>query len=201
MQAKLSPPFFWHSFGTLGSERSAGYGQHPREGAAPVAGADQAQRLPAAERDLPHEEGRAGLGRARSSPKWTMASSSTRAPAGKTTLGDLIHIYLKEVTDKRPGEESRVAERSRLPSETALNLAEARNGSKIASSPRSRDVLAEVGEHFRGQGSGRRSILDPELRVDLFEMLVHGSRAERQDFRDVFIGLSAPDPNQDLGLT
>ncbi len=32
----------------------------------------------------------------------------------KTTLGDLIDIYLKEVTDRRPGESSRIAERARL---------------------------------------------------------------------------------------
>ncbi|WP_026381904.1 tyrosine-type recombinase/integrase [Afifella pfennigii] len=34
--------------------------------------------------------------------------------AQHTTLADLIAIYLKEVTDKRPGEDSRIAERSRL---------------------------------------------------------------------------------------
>ncbi|QPC42720.1 hypothetical protein HW532_08430 [Kaustia mangrovi] len=28
----------------------------------------------------------------------------------KTTLGDLIDIYLKEVTDQRPGESSRIAD-------------------------------------------------------------------------------------------
>jgi len=32
----------------------------------------------------------------------------------QTTLGDLIDVYLNEVTDKRPGEESRIAERARL---------------------------------------------------------------------------------------
>lgn len=32
----------------------------------------------------------------------------------RTTLKELIELYLKEVTDKRPGEASRVAERSRL---------------------------------------------------------------------------------------
>ena len=31
-----------------------------------------------------------------------------------TTLGELIEIYLKEVTDQRPGEDTRIAERSRL---------------------------------------------------------------------------------------
>lgn len=37
-----------------------------------------------------------------------------RTPAQRTTFGDLIEIYLTDVTDKRPGEASRVAERSRL---------------------------------------------------------------------------------------
>ncbi|QIE57014.1 site-specific integrase [Pikeienuella piscinae] len=37
-----------------------------------------------------------------------------RSAAERTTLKDLIEIYLREVTDKRPGEASRVAERSRL---------------------------------------------------------------------------------------
>lgn len=32
----------------------------------------------------------------------------------QTTLGDLIRMYLKDVTDSRPGEESRLAERARL---------------------------------------------------------------------------------------
>ncbi|MDJ0922905.1 MAG: site-specific integrase [Henriciella sp.] len=37
-----------------------------------------------------------------------------RTPAQRTTLYDLIDIYLREVTDKRPGEASRYAERKRL---------------------------------------------------------------------------------------
>ncbi|MCP5341010.1 MAG: site-specific integrase [Rhodobacteraceae bacterium] len=37
-----------------------------------------------------------------------------RSAGQKTTLGDLIDLYLRDVTDKRPGEASRVAERSRL---------------------------------------------------------------------------------------
>lgn len=37
-----------------------------------------------------------------------------RTPAQRTTLRELIELYLHEVTDKRPGEASRVAERSRL---------------------------------------------------------------------------------------
>lgn len=37
-----------------------------------------------------------------------------RSVGQHTTLGDLIQLYLREVTDKRPGEASRIAERSRL---------------------------------------------------------------------------------------
>lgn len=37
-----------------------------------------------------------------------------RSAGQKTTLGDLIDLYLREVTDKRPGEASRIAERARL---------------------------------------------------------------------------------------
>ncbi len=37
-----------------------------------------------------------------------------QSPARETTLGDLIRVYLKDVTDKRPGIDSRVAERLRL---------------------------------------------------------------------------------------
>ncbi len=37
-----------------------------------------------------------------------------RSLGQRTTLQDLIELYLKEVTDKRPGESSRTAERSRL---------------------------------------------------------------------------------------
>ncbi|GHD99772.1 integrase [Defluviimonas sp. 20V17] len=32
----------------------------------------------------------------------------------RTTLGELVSLYLKDVTEKRPGEQSRIAERSRL---------------------------------------------------------------------------------------
>jgi hypothetical protein len=37
-----------------------------------------------------------------------------RSAGQRTTLKELIELYLKEVTDRRPGEASRVAERSRL---------------------------------------------------------------------------------------
>ena len=37
-----------------------------------------------------------------------------RSAGNRTTFNDLIELYLKEVTDRRPGEQSRVAERSRL---------------------------------------------------------------------------------------
>ena len=37
-----------------------------------------------------------------------------RTPAQQTTLKDLIELYLKDVTDKRPGEQSRTTERYRL---------------------------------------------------------------------------------------
>ena len=37
-----------------------------------------------------------------------------RTPAQQTTLEDLIKLYLKDVTDKRPGEQSRSTERNRL---------------------------------------------------------------------------------------
>ena len=41
-------------------------------------------------------------------------------------------------------------------------------------------------------GDGRRggAVLDAEFRVDLFEMLVDGSRGEAQDLRDVAVGLA-----------
>ena len=54
------------------------------------------------------------LGRAMSSRKWTAASSSTAPPAERTTFGETIKTYIKEVTEKRPGEASRAAEKSRL---------------------------------------------------------------------------------------
>ncbi|SPH17934.1 Tyrosine recombinase XerC [Defluviimonas aquaemixtae] len=37
-----------------------------------------------------------------------------RTPSQRTTFGELIGLYLRDVTDKRPGEGSRIAERSRL---------------------------------------------------------------------------------------
>ena len=37
-----------------------------------------------------------------------------QSAAKGTTLGDLIRLYMKDVTDRRPGEASRAAERSRL---------------------------------------------------------------------------------------
>lgn len=37
-----------------------------------------------------------------------------RSAAQRTTLGQLVELYLTEVTDKRPGEGSRIAERARL---------------------------------------------------------------------------------------
>lgn len=41
-------------------------------------------------------------------------------------------------------------------------------------------------------GDGRRggAVLDAEFRVDLFEVLVDGSRGEAEDLRDVAIGLA-----------
>ncbi|MEM7179102.1 MAG: hypothetical protein AAF503_15515 [Pseudomonadota bacterium] len=37
-----------------------------------------------------------------------------RTPSQRTTLDELIDIYLHEVTDKRPGEPSHYSERKRL---------------------------------------------------------------------------------------
>lgn len=37
-----------------------------------------------------------------------------RSAGQRTTLSELISVYLREVTDKRPGEQSRIAERARL---------------------------------------------------------------------------------------
>ena len=37
-----------------------------------------------------------------------------RSAGQRTTLGELIDLYMREVTDKRPGEQSRIAERARL---------------------------------------------------------------------------------------
>ena len=37
-----------------------------------------------------------------------------RTGAQRTTFGDLIDLYMREVTDKRPGEASRITERLRL---------------------------------------------------------------------------------------
>ena len=53
------------------------------------------------------------IGRTASRARWRQATSWT-APPGTGPLGDLVRLYLKEVTDKRPGQQSRIAERSRL---------------------------------------------------------------------------------------
>ncbi len=49
-------------------------------------------------------------------------------------------------------------------------------------------------------GGGGGAILDAELAVDLFEMLVHGARALLKDIGNILVGLAPRQPAQNFGL-
>ena len=47
-------------------------------------------------------------------------------------------------------------------------------------------------------GSRRRPRFHPELYINMFQVFVHGARAELEDVADVFVGFAAGDPAQDF---
>src|SRR5229473_7236150 len=55
-------------------------------------------------------------------------------------------------------------------------------------------------ERTHSEGRRRGAILDAELGVNLLQVLIHGARAEIEDFRNVAVGLAARDPHQHLRL-
>jgi hypothetical protein len=53
-------------------------------------------------------------------------------------------------------------------------------------------------QHPHRESRRRRAVLHPELGVYLFQVLVHSTRTEAQDFGDVAVGFAPRDPHQDL---
>src|SRR5579871_4887462 len=52
-----------------------------------------------------------------------------------------------------------------------------------------------------GDGCCRRPVLDAELRVDLFEMLVDSAWAETKDLRDITVRLALGEPRKHFALS
>src|SRR6056297_837689 len=187
-----------------------------RMSGAPKGSAARAARSARPARSL-RSQGRAATGPGASAFRLSSASARrataiTRAPARESTSaarrprpelapvtqatwprrsGWAMPVMARSPGDGSEGRPSRTAgpsPRARRARSNVARVAAPRRSSLLGGNP-------AVREH-----RGRGPIIDAHLLEDLFEVLVHRPRAERQDRADVAVGLAEAEPVEHLGL-